>query len=268
MHPAQVITDAIKGQYSDPLILTSPLISGQRVRDAQWLLAGHNVFQSEKYPVITLTGRIDGKYGPVSAGATKESKVELGYPDDAVDLVFGQVLYEYLTGTQKLPADYLSRRASRVMVTTKTKCLNIALAESGNKESPFGSNRTKYGEWYEFNGVPWCAIFVSWCINNALGTLQHPRWKYSYVPSIIDAAYSGRDFLSITHAPQPGDLVSYTLHGEPNAHVEFYKRDLGGGRFEAIGGNTGPISFSNGGEVAQSIRYDYQVTHYVRLSLP
>lgn len=253
-------------EFEEQLILATPLITGQKVRDAQWLLSGHNIFKDEKFPVNTLTGRIDGQYGPVTAGAAKEAKYELGYPEGSIDYVFGQVLYDYLTGNADLPLLYTKARNKRCTVTTKVEALNIAIAELGNKESY--KNRTKYGEWYRFNGVPWCAIFVSWCINNALGTLNHPGWKYSYVPSISQDAAIGHNFMSITHNPQPGDLVCYTLHGEVDAHVEFYEKDLGNGDFNAVGGNTSPIDFSNGGEVARSVRHQYQVHRFVRLSLP
>jgi hypothetical protein len=29
------------------------------------------------------------------------------------------------------------------------------------------NNYTKYGDWYGLNGEPWCAMFVSWCANQA-----------------------------------------------------------------------------------------------------
>lgn len=42
-----------------------------------------------------------------------------------------------------------------------------------------GDNMTPYGEWYGMNGVSWCAIFVSWCANQAgiLGSVV-PRYHY------------------------------------------------------------------------------------------
>lgn len=32
------------------------------------------------------------------------------------------------------------------------------------------NNYTKYGSWYQMNGVYWCAIFVSWCFAKAYGS--------------------------------------------------------------------------------------------------
>lgn len=43
--------------------------------------------------------------------------------------------------------------------------LNISKAEIGYTEE--GSNNTKYGKWYGLNNNPWCAMFVSWCFDQA-----------------------------------------------------------------------------------------------------
>lgn len=43
--------------------------------------------------------------------------------------------------------------------------LSIAAAEVGTVEKP--TNKTKYGKWYGMDGQPWCAMFVSWCFNQA-----------------------------------------------------------------------------------------------------
>lgn len=43
--------------------------------------------------------------------------------------------------------------------------VEIAKKELGTVET--GTNMTKYGEWYGWNGKTWCAIFVSWCANQA-----------------------------------------------------------------------------------------------------
>lgn len=52
-------------------------------------------------------------------------------------------------------------------MTKREKVLQVAATEKGVKESPAGSNNQKYGAWYGLNGVPWCAIFVSWVFNAA-----------------------------------------------------------------------------------------------------
>ena len=45
------------------------------------------------------------------------------------------------------------------------KVVAIALKEVGYAEKP--NNDTKYGKWYGLNNQPWCAMFVSWCFNQA-----------------------------------------------------------------------------------------------------
>jgi hypothetical protein len=43
--------------------------------------------------------------------------------------------------------------------------VDIALNEIGTQE--VGNNDVKYGKWYGLNNNPWCAMFVSWCFNQA-----------------------------------------------------------------------------------------------------
>ena len=44
--------------------------------------------------------------------------------------------------------------------------IDVAKAEIGYTEEG-GSNDTKYGKWYGLNNNPWCAMFVSWCFDQA-----------------------------------------------------------------------------------------------------
>lgn len=45
--------------------------------------------------------------------------------------------------------------------------VELAINQIGHKEDPADSNKTMYGEWFGMNGVPWCAIFVSWVYAHA-----------------------------------------------------------------------------------------------------
>ena len=47
------------------------------------------------------------------------------------------------------------------------KIVDLAFKEVGVVEYPKNSNKTKYGEWFGYNGVAWCAIFVSWVYSQA-----------------------------------------------------------------------------------------------------
>ncbi len=48
------------------------------------------------------------------------------------------------------------------MSGTVEELLAVTKAEVGYREH--GRNRTKYGEWFGFNGVAWCSIWVAWCL--------------------------------------------------------------------------------------------------------
>ncbi|HHU55141.1 MAG TPA: CHAP domain-containing protein [Acholeplasmataceae bacterium] len=55
-------------------------------------------------------------------------------------------------------------------VDYRNRIVEIGLAEEGYvEEGP--DNENKYGVWYQYENVAWCAIFVSWCANEAgIGT--------------------------------------------------------------------------------------------------
>lgn len=129
------------------------------------------------------------------------------------------------------------------------KVLEIALAEVGYKETPFGSNKTKYGEWFSLNNMPWCAIFVSWCYDKAnypLGKIQTSKgfagcqFAYSYF----------KDTKRTTNSPYMGDIVffDWNLDGRMD-HCGIFHKWIDETYFESIEGNTGNTSQSNGGEV-------------------
>jgi len=250
-------------EFATPLRLVTPHMRGIPVRDAQWLLQGHNRFAGlAPYK----DGKLDSDYGPMTAQATARTKYWLGYPDRAIDQVFGQTLYEYLRKEhwRPLPDAYRERRAARLKAAASTPGLK-ALAEGrrhlGYRESPFGSNRTIFGQWYGWNGVAWCAIFLSYCFAHS----GWSRFHYASVEMIYYAARAGRDRLRIVYTPQAGDVVLYQLHGDPWAHTAFFDRWIKKGQtFHDLGGNTGPSNISNGGMVLEQTRSISQVHAFVR----
>lgn len=217
------------------LIPASPHMHGPDVREAQNLLA-HNRF-GDFYP-----GKIDGDYGETSAAATRRCKYLLGYAK--VNGAFGPALHAYLSGT-KLPPKMLARRKARLAEdkkrnTVKARALKIAEGEAAKHitESPMGSNLQPYGAWYGFNGVPWCAEFVSYCFAHAgdkhgLKTALAFQWEWW--------ARAKSHGLSLTGDPEPGDIVVYH-HNQ--GHTGIFRRwtNRSRGEFEAVEGNT-----SNGG---------------------
>lgn len=253
-------------QYIPPLILTTPLIKGDKVRDAQWLLAGNNRF---KGLAVLKDAQIDEEYGPVTATATARAKYWVGYPANNIDQVFGQTLYEYLRPRdwRPLPDDYRERREARLKEvaakqTAGAKALAYAITELGNEENPAYSNLTKYGRWFGFNGVPWCAIFASYCFAHS----GYLRFKSASCQEIYYAGHFGRNGTRQVWTPRPGDLVIYNFHGDRFAHTAFFERWIKQGvSFQDLGGNTGKRSFNAGGEVARGVRSVGQVTAYVRV---
>ena len=81
-------------------------MTGPDVEEAQKLLA-KNPFGN--FPA----GTPDGDYGEVTAAAVQRAKLALGYPDAAVNGVFGDMLRAFLGGKKPLPADYKARAKKR-----------------------------------------------------------------------------------------------------------------------------------------------------------
>lgn len=250
-------------EFQVPLRLTSPLTRGPKVRDAQFLLHGGNRFTGlAPYK----DGQIDGIYGPTTAASVKRAKYWLGYPESSIDATFGQTIYEYLRVNhwRELPRDYQKRRADRIAAAAQTpgsKAFAEAVKFIGVKESPPGTNRQMFGEWYRMNGEPWCAIFDSYCFAHS----GYDRFRYSYVPQIYQDARAGTNGLRVVWTPRRGDLALYDWGGEQLAHVAFYDRKINADSFKDLGGNTGTSDLANGGEVARGTRYTSQVHAYVRV---
>jgi len=242
------------------LIVTSPRITGQPVRDAQWLLS-HNRFGSF-HP-----GPVDGVYGIQTGHAAKRAHYALGFPKKywgpkaKHPLEFGDTLRLYLLGPKKggkrLPATYLARRAFRLRTAKKSikqEALALALAEAkkGITEYPPGSNHVKYAEWYGLNGYPWCAMFVTWCFSHA-GDKNGLHSAYAYW--FEEQARAHNHKLSITSSPEPGDIVVYHHMA---GHVGIFYRwiDRTKGHFQSVEGNTSRFgSQDNGGAVLIQDRY-------------
>jgi hypothetical protein len=147
--------------------------------------------------------------------------------------------------------------------------------EIGVAESPSGSNRCKYTDWYGMIG-PWCAMFCAWGYELGAGDVDKdsPSFvrgeRYAYVPYIVGDARAGRYGLQTTDDPQPGDLVCFDWgwDGEFD-HVGVFEEWLGAGWFATIEGNTSNADNSNGGQVMRRERSTSgQATVFVRVSEP
>jgi len=143
--------------------------------------------------------------------------------------------------------------------TIREKALKKAISQIGVKESPSGSNKVRYTDWYGMVG-PWCAMFATWCFELAAQEMgkDSPAFVrgsyYAYVPYILSDAKAGRRGLRITSDPQPGDLVIYDWHYDsvPD-HIGIFEQGSVYS-FSAVEGNTSTSNNSNGGEVMRRTR--------------
>ena len=149
------------------------------------------------------------------------------------------------------------------------RALAEALRHVGVRESPPGSNRTMFGRWFGVDGVPWCAIFASYCFDVGAGVVLCRGWHgagvgprgVAYVPTL--AAWLKADGRWMDQA-QPGDLVVFDWDGGLPDHVGIVIR-AHGDQLQTVEGNTGIGNDSDGGEVMRRERRFEQAAGFGRL---
>lgn len=137
-------------------------------------------------------------------------------------------------------------------MATAAEFVKIAASQIGTKESPAGSNRVKYWDWYgSLQGNPWCDCFVSWCADQigAGGIVG----KYAYCPSHVNFAKKLGRWLDREEKPQPGDIIFFANKGTA-CHVGIVERRNGSSSVTTIEGNTSVSSNDNGGAVMRRTR--------------
>lgn len=135
------------------------------------------------------------------------------------------------------------------------KIVEIAAGEIGEKESPANTNRNKYGKWFGWDGVPWCAIFVSWCYDKAGFPLKGLGFAKG-MAGCQTAVSTFRKRKEITKKPVMGDIVFFDWNADARYdHVGVFVKWLVEGKtFETIEGNTSFVNQSNGGMVMRRKR--------------
>ncbi|HEX6762193.1 MAG TPA: CHAP domain-containing protein [Gaiellaceae bacterium] len=152
------------------------------------------------------------------------------------------------------------------------RALAEALRHVGVRESPSGSNRTMFGRWFGADGVPWCAIFASYCFSVGAGVTLCRGWHgagvtprgVAYVPTLEAWLRATRRSLPSGAAPAPGDLAVFDWDGGLPDHVGIVIA-AHAGRLETVEGNTGVGDDSDGGEVMRRSRRPAQVSSFGRL---
>lgn len=130
-------------------------------------------------------------------------------------------------------------------MATASDVLRIASAEVGYYRHNDPQTGTKYGRWYASytgssyygqNGVPFCAMFASWCFAQAGASC--PGLPESYVPYIYNKAKRQGAILSSKKSAQPGDLVLFDWNNDGSLnHVGIVEKNLGGS-LQTIEGNS------------------------------
>ena len=134
------------------------------------------------------------------------------------------------------------------------KIIAIAQKEIGYTESPAGSNRTKYGEWFGLNGAPWCGVFVSWAYAQGGRPLGNIGFLKGFAGCQTAVEYF-RKTGQITTEPEPDDIVFFDWNGDGvYEHTGLFVRHINEGYFKTIEGNTSLSNQSNGGEVMERTR--------------
>jgi hypothetical protein len=136
-----------------------------------------------------------------------------------------------------------------------SKIVEIAEKEIGQTEFPANSNRTKYGKWFGYDGVAWCAMFVSWCYHHA----GFPLGKIGFTKGFAGCQTAFSHFTKmneITNHPEPGDIVLFDWNQDGRFdHTGIFVKKIDDKSFETIEGNTSLKNQSNGGNVMRRTRY-------------
>jgi len=143
-------------------------------------------------------------------------------------------------------------------MTTPQDVLSVARKYIGTKESPIGSNKTIFGEWYGWNGVAWCAIFVSFCFYKAkmsLGDIPPTTNRKGFAFCPYGVTYF-KNKGKLDKNPKVGDIVFFDWQKDGvSDHVGIVEKVLSPSKVITIEGNTSYSNQSNGGQVMRRERH-------------
>lgn len=142
-----------------------------------------------------------------------------------------------------------------------SKIIEIAAAEIGYKEGAGKAN--KFGQWFGFDRVAWCAMFVSWCYDKAGVSLGRGDWPKGWA-SVPNMLIHYNKTLEVTQFPVAGDIAIFDWqHDGKVDHVGLFEKDNGDGTITTIEGNTSDGNPSNGGCVERKIRKKTLVAAFI-----
>jgi peptidoglycan hydrolase-like protein with peptidoglycan-binding domain len=142
-------------------------------------------------------------------------------------------------------------------VATADEVLDVARHELGTEEVPANSNLVKYSRWYPMPGSPWCAMFVSWVLDQ----VGVEGFKQASCPAGADLFRTAGRW---TENPKPGDVVYFDFPDSEARiqHVGFVESV--GEVITTIEGNTSITSNDNGGKVMRRERPRSYIVGYGR----
>ena len=129
-------------------------------------------------------------------------------------------------------------------MATAQDVLNAARAEIGYSRWNDPEAGTKYGRWYAklvnssyygTSGVPFCAMFVSWCMNKVGATCA--GIPGAYTPTMLQAAKNAGKVRGNKRDAKPGDVAYFNWDGGVVDHVGFIEVNYGD-YVQTIEGNT------------------------------
>lgn len=145
-------------------------------------------------------------------------------------------------------------------MATPQRVLEIARGEIGYSRYTDPQNGSKYGRWYAqltgdsyygANGVPYCAMFVTWVFHHA--GQAAPGLPGAYCPWIVNAGKKAGQTVPVRNAKM-GDIVLFDWGGDGvSDHVGIVEAN-NGSYLTCIEGNTSNTNNSNGGTVARRTR--------------
>lgn len=131
------------------------------------------------------------------------------------------------------------------MSNTAASVISIAANEVGYSRWTDPNTGTKYGRWYAEktgysyfgqNGVPYCAMLVSWCFDQAGASAT--GLPGAYCPTMLLAGKNAGKAVSVTNAKY-GDIVYFDWEGDGiTEHVGLVEYNSGS-YLQTIEGNTG-----------------------------
>lgn len=217
------------------LVLTTPHMDGDDVKYAQNLLKKAGYYG----------GPVSGEFDQLTAQAAYRAQFWLGYatPKQA----FGTNLEKFLLGKSQPTAEAKKRIADRKKQAAARPLREKALGQMrkfvGLKEQPAGSNNVpEINGWWGGGNVAWCARTVSKAYIMAGSSAFARGRNYQYVPTIVGDARAGRNGLTVTVDPKPGDLVCFDWDGSNFAtgdnHIGMFVSGSSA-KFKTIEGNVG-----------------------------